>query len=91
MSWDFTIEVIDIFILSTQALIVRSAAISEALVLNGYLGTSPENPTTAISLRTLELYTRICAHKPSFSVEAFAKVICDLYMVWKQISFICIY
>jgi hypothetical protein len=94
MSWDFTIEVIDIHTLSTQALILRSVhctSISEALVLNGYLGTSPESPTTAVSLRTLELYAKIHTCKPSFSVEAFAKFICDFYMVSKQRSFTCVY
>ncbi|KAG6886946.1 hypothetical protein C0992_001539, partial [Termitomyces sp. T32_za158] len=52
-----------------------------ALVLQGYLGTTPENPTLTLSLRTLELYYRIQRQKASFSIEAFAKVICDLYMI----------
>ncbi|KAH7904203.1 hypothetical protein BJ138DRAFT_1239965, partial [Hygrophoropsis aurantiaca] len=36
-------------------------------------------PSLAFSLPTLELYRRIRLRKPSFSVEAFAKVLCDLY------------
>ena len=42
----------------------------EALALSGYLGNKPFNPSLAISIK-----------KPSFSVEAFTKVVCDLYLV----------
>jgi hypothetical protein len=82
--YDFTMETVDIYSLQTSTLIRRSencksAAI--ALVDCGYLGTSPNSLTLAISLKTLELYRRIQLRKPSFSVEAFVKVICDLYMV----------
>jgi hypothetical protein len=83
-SWDFEIRVVDIYTLNTRASISRSSdceSVAEALVLNGYLGTSPLNPLLAISLKTLDLYHKIRIRKPSFSVEAFAKVICDLYTV----------
>jgi hypothetical protein len=81
--WDFDIDVIDIFTLSRRAHIIRSGPISiaEALVQNGYLGSSPESPTFAVSLRTLQHYHRLRIRKPSFSFEAFAKVICDSYGV----------
>jgi hypothetical protein len=82
--WDFSINVIDIYTVRTTAKIRRSAeieSIAEALVLNGYLPTSPESPTLAVSLKTLELFRRIRIRKPSFSIEAFAKVLCDLYGV----------
>jgi hypothetical protein len=85
--WDFTIEVIDIYTLSTQALIKRNVdcdSVSKALVLNGYLGTTPQNPSTAVSFKTLELYYKIRRRKPSFSIEGFAKVVCDLYMVSRR-------
>ncbi|TEB23452.1 hypothetical protein FA13DRAFT_1798085 [Coprinellus micaceus] len=49
------------------------------LVEAGYLGNSPEEPTMAISLKALDLYRVLCQRKPSFSFEAFAKVLCDLY------------
>ena len=55
--------------------------IAEALVLNGYLGTSPQSPSLAVSLKSLDLYHRIRLRKPSFSCEAFTKVVCDLYAV----------
>ncbi|KAF9490629.1 hypothetical protein BDN71DRAFT_1511118 [Pleurotus eryngii] len=54
---------------------------SIALVQNGYLGASPLVPTLAISLKTLELYRHLRLRKPSFSYEAFMKVLCDLYNV----------
>ncbi|KAG6876186.1 hypothetical protein C0992_000548 [Termitomyces sp. T32_za158] len=82
-SYDFTIDVIDIYNLDISATIHRTedCKTATALVLHGYLGTTPEQPSFAMSLRTLELYYRIRRRKPSFSIEAFAKVICDLYKI----------
>lgn len=45
------------------------------------MGNGPINPSIAISLKTLDLYRIIRQRKPSFSFEAFAKVLCDLYTV----------
>ena len=53
----------------------------EALALSGYLGNKPFNPSLVISIRMLKLYRRLRLQKPSFSVEAFTKVVCDLYLV----------
>ncbi|KAG2360342.1 hypothetical protein BDR07DRAFT_1452022 [Suillus spraguei] len=80
--FDFSINVINIYTLVTTTNIRSAATIetaAEALVLSGYLGTTPHSPTIAISLSTLELYRRPRLRKPSLSIEAFAKVICDLY------------
>ncbi|KAG2029491.1 hypothetical protein BDR03DRAFT_936832 [Suillus americanus] len=80
--FDFSINVINIYTLVTTANIHSAATIetaAEALVLSGYLGATPHSPTIAISLSTLELYRRLRLRKPSLSIEAFAKVICDLY------------
>lgn len=52
-----------------------------ALMSHGLLSNVPLQPSLALSLTTLELYRRLRLRKPSFSVEAFAKVVCDLYMV----------
>lgn len=82
--YNFTISTVDIYTLATSSLIHRgenSISPSIALAEHGYLGNAPENPSLAISLKTLELYYRLRLRKPSFSVEAFARVICDLYMV----------
>ncbi|KAG1729165.1 hypothetical protein EDB19DRAFT_1913537 [Suillus lakei] len=80
--FDFLINVINIYTLVTTANIHSAATIetaAEALVLSGYLGAIPHSPTITISLSTLELYRCLRLRKPSLSIEAFAKVICDLY------------
>ena len=82
--YDFTIPMVDIHTLATSSLIhhgENSLSPSITLMEHGYLGNLPENPSLAILLNTLELYYQLCLRKPSLSVEAFAKVICDLYMV----------
>ncbi|KAG6895281.1 hypothetical protein C0992_002165 [Termitomyces sp. T32_za158] len=82
--YNYPIDVVDIFTLDTQIIIHQTEStksISVALVQQGYLGTTPERPSLAVSLRTLELYYWIRRRKPSFSIEAFAKVLCDLYMI----------
>ncbi|KAF9067575.1 hypothetical protein BDP27DRAFT_1534881 [Rhodocollybia butyracea] len=48
---------------------------SVALVKAGFLGAMPQTPSLAISLRTLELLYTIHLFRPSFSVEAFTKVL----------------
>ena len=92
-SLDFSISIVDLYSLKTSADILRSAeskSPSEALALSGYIWNSPINPSLAVSIRTLELYQRICLRKASFSVEAFAKVICDMYSVSSSSVFQCI-
>ena len=81
--FSFSIEVLDIYTLDASVVIPCSGEELpiQALVKEGYLGNSPATPSVAISLRTLELFRRIRLRKSSFSVEAFAKVICDLYTV----------
>lgn len=79
----FEITVIDLFDLSrTKTFSLGTAqTVSEALVANGYLGSSPIKPSLAISLRTLELFRCVRLFKSSFSIEAFAKLICHYYLV----------
>ncbi|KAG6893368.1 hypothetical protein C0992_010286 [Termitomyces sp. T32_za158] len=82
--YDFTIHVVDIYTRETHVTIHRtesSKSVATAMVHQGYLGTTPEQPSLALSIRTLELYYRIRRRKPSFSIEAFAKVLCDIYTV----------
>src|SRR5882724_5437041 len=81
---DFSIDVLDMYSLDKTSHITRtgdSKSPSEALALHGYIGNAPLSPSIAVSIKTLELYRRIQLRKASFSVEAFAKVICDLYSV----------
>ena len=81
--FSFSIELLDIYTLEASVRVPCSGEELpiQALVKNGYLGNVPSTPTLAISFRTLELFRRIRLRKSSFSVEAFAKVICDLYSV----------
>jgi hypothetical protein len=83
-SLDFEIVTVDLYSLDSTAYITRSSD-SESpvvdLVLQGFLGNVPLNPSMAVSIKTLELYRRIRMRKPSFSAEAFAKVVCDLYAI----------
>lgn len=80
----FEIDTLDIFSLRSTLCITRPATcISPALALvsHGFLACSPTSPTLAISFPTLELFHRVRLRKPSFSVEAFTKVVLDFYNV----------
>ncbi|KAG2151616.1 uncharacterized protein EDB93DRAFT_1240001 [Suillus bovinus] len=83
-NYSFSINTVDIFTLSTHATFHRSEdSLSpvQSLVSAGFLGNVPHNPSIAISLRTLEHYRLLRLRKPSLSIEAFAKVICDSYSI----------
>ncbi|KAG6819386.1 hypothetical protein H0H93_012292 [Arthromyces matolae] len=81
-NYDFEIDVVDLYHLTSSATIRRppdsiSAAVD--LTRSGYIGNTPEKPSLAISIPTLELFRVIRLHRPSFSVEAFAKTLCYIY------------
>ena len=82
-SVEVEILVIDIYTLLTSIKIscTGDQTTASTLVGLGYVGNAPFHPSVAISIKTLELYRIIRRRKPSFSVEAFVKVVCDLYMV----------
>ncbi|KAG1871441.1 hypothetical protein F4604DRAFT_1583258 [Suillus subluteus] len=82
--YDFTVNTIDIFTLETSASISQSAdclSPSVALMSRGYIGNAPHQPSFTVAIWTLELFRLLRLRKPSLSVEAFAKVICDTYAV----------
>ncbi len=82
--YDFFIRVIDIYTLEEVVEIKPLASTKSgaaALVMQGYIGASPVKPSLAISIKTLELFRRLRLRKASLSAEAFAKVICDYYLV----------
>ena len=83
ISYDFTIDCVDLYTLSTSIYVPRTASMTaaEALMIQGYIVTSPVDATLAISVKTLELFRRLRCRKASLSVEAYAKVLCDLYAV----------
>ncbi|KAF4614536.1 hypothetical protein D9613_002453 [Agrocybe pediades] len=76
--WDFEIEVIDMHTLQTQVTIPRnedSKSIAEALMFQGYIGNTPEHPSIAFSVPTLEHLRQTRSVQASFSVEKLTKVI----------------
>lgn len=82
--YDYTIDMFNLRTLQTSAVIPRSAETSstaKALVLAGYLGTTPLMPTLAISLETLQLLRVIRMFKASYSMESFVKLLCHYYKV----------
>lgn len=80
--YDFEIDVLDLDTLDLNQLIPwRGVPANEALVLEGYLGATPEKPTIAVSLAALELYCILWLVKPSLSVEGFTKFLCYKYSV----------
>lgn len=87
-SWEFSIRVIDIYTLTRQTTIYRNSETkaTSALVRAGYLPGSPESPSVAVSLRTLELLYTIRLFKPNFSIEAFAKTVCHLHSVCNSLA-----
>ena len=79
-----TLSVIDIYTLTTSVTVTRpttSTSIVSDIARQGYLAVSPSQPGRAVSFKTLELFRRLRLRKASMSIEAFAKVICDFYMV----------
>ena len=80
----YTVDVYDLWTLQTQLTVTRAPdSVSPALDLmaKGYVAKSPRRPSVAVSIRTLQLLYRLRQRKASFSIEAFAKVICDYYNV----------
>ncbi|KAK7451704.1 hypothetical protein VKT23_012383 [Stygiomarasmius scandens] len=80
---DFGIDILDVYSLGCSAFIKRDSNTEAqvALVQSGYLGNTPDQPSIAISLRTLELFYTMRLFKTSLSVESFAKVLCYVYKI----------
>ncbi len=85
MEYVWTVEhAFDLFTLVEDIKINRREdSLSPAIDLarHGWIAKTPENPGTAVSIKTLELLYRLRQRKPSFSAEAFTKVMCDYYRV----------
>ncbi|CDO69485.1 hypothetical protein BN946_scf184662.g5 [Trametes cinnabarina] len=83
VDYEFTIKAINIYTMTSSLRVLRTLNQSacEALVRRGYLGNSPVNPSLAVSLKTLELLCNLKLVKPSFSFEAYAKLICLIYYI----------
>ncbi|KAJ3523486.1 hypothetical protein NM688_g8722 [Phlebia brevispora] len=79
---EYTVQVYDLWTLESELTFTRKPdSVSPAIELMalGYVAKTPKRPSVAISLRTLQLLYRLRQRKASFSIEAFAKVLCDYY------------
>jgi hypothetical protein len=54
---------------------------NESLIRLGYIGASPDKPSVAISLQTLEAYRQLHRACPRLSVQAQVKALCHLHGV----------
>ncbi len=82
--YPYSVDIYDHLTLARTITVYRHAdSPSPALDLmrHGYLAKSPSKPTVAVAVVTLELLYRLRQRKPSYSIEAFAKVVCDYYNV----------
>lgn len=82
-TYDFDIDIVDMYSLARTAAIQRKATDTTVIAMaeQGYLATTPISPSLAITFNTLEHFRLLRLRKPSFSIEAFAKVLCDSYAV----------
>ncbi|OCH84166.1 hypothetical protein OBBRIDRAFT_815570 [Obba rivulosa] len=96
-SWKSMLDAIsvDIYTLNTTTHIhcnADSHSAVKAIVQHGYFATTPVKPSLTISFKTLELFRYLWLCKPSFSIKAYTKVICDFYaipyqhMYWVSLS-----
>lgn len=79
-----TFPIIDVYELRQTMVVQRrqtSDSFVEDLVLHGLIPNTPVNPSIGFTIRTLELYRRLRMRQASFSIQAFVKVVCDLYAV----------
>jgi len=85
------IPIIDIYTLSISVKVsyTEDQTTASTLAGLGFIGNAPFHPSLAVSVKTLELYRILRRRKPSFSVEAFVKVICDLYIVCLPVYLCC--
>ena len=78
---EFNIESVDIHT-DPQTITIWYAINSQSpsfdLMHQEYIGNNPNNPSIAVSFKTMELFRRIRRRKPGFSVEAFAKVVYNI-------------
>ena len=61
VSYDFSIECVDLYSLTMSIDVPRTSSMTavEAIMVQGYLATSPVDPTLAISIKTLELFRKL--------------------------------
>ncbi|KAI0080203.1 hypothetical protein K474DRAFT_1590508 [Panus rudis PR-1116 ss-1] len=81
-SVEYTIEVFDLWTCERARTIAHpptSTCPAIDFARHGLLTRTATSPSIALSFNTLEHFHRLRCRKPSFSTEAFAKVLCDTY------------
>ena len=85
--YPYHVVVMDIFTMTEDITIHRPATSNcpaVDLAVHGYLCKTPAKPKIAVGFQTLELFHRIRLRKASLSIEAFTRVICDYYEVFRS-------
>lgn len=83
-TYQWELDTYDLFTLRRTLAVSRAPdSTSPALdfMRHGYITKTSKSPDVAVSITTLELLYRLRQRRASFSVEAFAKVVCDYYQV----------
>ncbi|KAI0059962.1 hypothetical protein BV25DRAFT_1918089 [Artomyces pyxidatus] len=83
----FPLAYMDVYDFSPEKIIYQlpgSPYVNVTLLRQGCLGSTPLDVSSAISLRTLELYRRLRLRQPRVSIQAWIKVICDIHNLTYQ-------
>ncbi|KAF6745727.1 hypothetical protein DFP72DRAFT_1090863, partial [Ephemerocybe angulata] len=76
----YRIQVVDCFEMYTHYAELRAGdqGIPAALLSQGLVPTAPFSPSTAFTVRTLELYRNVHLRSPSLALQPYIKALCDL-------------
>ncbi|TFY62236.1 hypothetical protein EVJ58_g3989 [Rhodofomes roseus] len=81
--WEWEVTTVEFFVLSKQTFkhVPPARYANATLVSNGFLGSSPQKPTVAISLKVLDAYRQLHRACPRLSVQAYVKSLCYIHRV----------
>ncbi|KAG0708391.1 hypothetical protein DFH29DRAFT_1045059 [Suillus ampliporus] len=82
-SGSWTATIVDLFCAEKVTLTLKAtdSFIASALVRQGVIPCSPISPSVAVTVDALEFYRIAHLRDPHFSMQAFAKTLCDLHAV----------
>ncbi|KAG0694180.1 hypothetical protein DFH29DRAFT_1083929 [Suillus ampliporus] len=82
-SGSWTATIVDLFCAEKVTLTLKAtdSFIASALVRQGVIPCSPISPSVAVTVDALEFYQIAHLRDPHFSMQAFAKTLCDLHAV----------
>ncbi|EIW79818.1 hypothetical protein CONPUDRAFT_74154 [Coniophora puteana RWD-64-598 SS2] len=74
------LKLVDVFVVRTSDLHVPSSGnVAPAIVEQGFIPCAPDRPSTAIAIRSLELYRVTKMRNAHHSIQAYVKTLCDLH------------